>query len=98
MCLAGSRLARARQQARATPADPRAPAQHTAQKPPEAWYGTRTSSITRFLEASMGSQRDFSAGDANARAGKANGTKLLYELEWEDPTEAGVDAKPIKYW
>ena len=44
----------------------------------------------------MGSQRDFSAGDAKARAGKANGTKLLFELEWDDPAKA--DSKPIKYW
>ena len=66
-----------------------------AAKPVDAWYGTRTSSITRFLEASMGSQRDFS--DAATRAGKADDAKLLFQLLWKD-AEDGDAHKPVKYW
>ena len=48
----------------------------------------------------MGSQRDFNT-DAKGRAGKLDGAKLLFELEWLD-AEAGdssaAERKPTKYW
>ena len=78
------------------PQDAHTAAALKAAKPADAWYGTRTSSITRFLEASMGSQRDFS-GDAASRAGKLDGGKLLYELEWPDAND-GDERKPIRFW
>lgn len=77
------------------PTDAHAAALRKAAKPADSWYGARTSSITRFLEASMGSQRDFS-GDAASRAGKLDGGKLLYELEWPD-AEDGGESKAIRY-
>lgn len=63
-------------------------------KPAEGWYGTRTSSITRFLEASRGSQRDFS--DTKSRAMKYEGVNLLFLLLWRYEE----DGKPqqLKYW
>jgi hypothetical protein len=70
------------------------PLQLKAHKPAEGWYGTRTSSITRFLEASRGSQRDFS--DTKARAMKHDGQNLLFLLLWRFEE----DGKPaqFKYW
>ena len=80
-------------------------AQIKSVKPSEGWYGVHTSSITRFLEASRGSQRDFS--DAKERASKYEGVKLLFLLLWKYIEGKGKDAsgamhegtpKQFKYW
>ncbi|RYE82826.1 MAG: hypothetical protein EOO65_04925 [Methanosarcinales archaeon] len=64
-------------------------------KSTEAWYGIKTSSITRFLEASQGCQRDFK-GDAKARYMKYDGVYLRLLLLWSYMD--GTKLERIKYW
>lgn len=47
------------------PPPPQRVAEETAAS---GWFGTRTSSITRFLEAAHGSQRSFKQGEAGGAA------------------------------
>lgn len=64
-------------------------------KPAEAWYGTRTSVSTRFLEASLGCQRDFK-GDTKSRYLKYDGVTLKFLLLWRYMD--GVKQEAYQYW
>lgn len=64
-------------------------------KPEGTWHGTKTSSITRYLEAARGCQRDFKR-DLKARYLQYDGLYLRFLLLWE--TRDGVKTEAIRYW
>jgi len=73
---------------------PRAITQLKVHKPDGTFHGVKSSSITRFLEASCGSQRDFSAN--KGKLAKADGAVLMFLLLWSFE-EDGAPRK-FKYW
>jgi hypothetical protein len=59
------------------------------------WFGTRSSTITRFLEASLGSSRDMKK-DSKTRFIKYDGVKLRFLLLWK--YQDGTKQEAFKYW
>lgn len=63
-------------------------------KPLDAYRGTTTSAITRFLEASTGGGREF--GDHKQRFLKYDGVELVFRLAWRTKETGSLET--IKYW